>query len=198
VTGDLRRATTVTAQMGQGFGTLLILFGLLGILSGNAVPGLWWLLIGWFLRNAARGSYEEMVVRGLLGGQPVRRFMTRDVSSVSPDLDVEQLVEQYVYKQHHRFYPVRTNGRLLGYVTPNEIKRLPRAEWPRHRVGDIMADDVQPVQITADTDATEALAQMQRTGQTRLLVVEAGSLVGIITLKDLLDFLSLKLELEEG
>ncbi len=197
-TGNLQRATAITAQMGQSFGVLLMLFGVLGILAGNPVPGLWWMLIGWFLHGAARGSYEAMMVRNLLGGQPVRRFMTRDVSSVPPELDVEQLVEKYVYQQHHRIYPVRTNGQLLGYITPDEIKQVPRAEWPLHRVSEIMAGDLDPVRISADTEAMEALAQMQRTGQTRLLVVESGSLVGIITLKDLLDFLGLKMELEES
>jgi len=197
-TGNLQRATAITAQLGQSFGTFLMLFGVLGVLLGAGLSSLWWMLIGWFLHSAARGSYEALVVRNLLGGEPVRRFMTRDVSSVPPELDVEQLVEKYVYQQHHRIYPVRTNGQLLGYVTPREIKQVPREEWPKRRVGEIMAADLDPVRIAADTDAVEALTQMQRTGQTRLLVVEAGSLVGIITLKDLLDFLGLKIELEES
>jgi CBS domain-containing protein len=38
---------------------------------------------------------------------------------------------------------------------------------------------------------------MNQSGVTRLLVVENGRLVGIVTLKDLLDFFSLKVELEE-
>jgi len=197
VTGDLRRATAITARMGQGFGSAMIVLGVLGVLWGDSVSGLWWLLLGWFLQSAARGSYEQMVVSSVLGGNPVRRFMSRDVTSVAPELDVEQLVEKYVYQQHHRIYPVRTNGRLLGYVTPSEIKRVVREQWSRHRVGDIMTADVRPVQIAADTDAAEALTHMQRTGQTRLLVVEDNSLVGILTLKDLLDFLTLKIELEE-
>jgi predicted transcriptional regulator len=155
------------------------------------------MLLGWFLQRAAQGSYEGVLVRTLLGGEPVRRFMTRDVSSVPPEMAVEQLVEKYVYQQHHRIYPVRTNGQILGYVTPQEIKRVPRAAWSHYRVGDIMAADLDPVRISADTDAAEALAQMQRTGQPRLLVVESDSLVGIITLKDLLDVLGLKMELEE-
>lgn len=197
-TGNLRRATSITAQLGQGFGNLLMLLGVLILLSGNPLPGLWWMLIGWFLHGAAHSSYETMVVRNLLGSQPVSRFMTRDVSSVPPELDVEQLVEKYVYQQHHRLYPVRTNGRLLGYVTPREIKQVPRAEWPMHRVRDIMVADLDQVRISADTRAVEALTQMERTGQTRLLVVESGSLVGILTLKDFLDFLGLKFELEEN
>ena len=42
----------------------------------------------------------------------------------------------------------------------------------------------------------QALAKMQRTGSSRLLVTDGERLVGIISLKDLLRFLNLKLELE--
>jgi CBS domain-containing protein len=45
-------------------------------------------------------------------------------------------------------------------------------------------------------DATEALGIMNRTGNSRLLVVENGRLVGIVTLKDLMEVLALKLEME--
>jgi CBS domain-containing protein len=39
---------------------------------------------------------------------------------------------------------------------------------------------------------------MHRTGNGRLLVTEHGALVGIVTLKDMLKFLSIKLDLETG
>ena len=59
-----------------------------------------------------------------------------------------------------------------------------------------MASDLERIEVTPDTDSLDALARMQRTDQSRLLVVDHESLVGIVTLKDLLDFLNLKLELE--
>ena len=195
-TGSLRRATSITSQMGQGFGTAMMLLGVLGILGGQIVFGLWWMMLGWFLRGASQGGYQQVMVRGVLEGEPVGRFMTREVSSVRPDLDVQHLVEDFVYQEHHQMYPVRDNGHLLGYVTPHEIKKLPRDEWPRHQVAEIMASDLDRVEITPETDSLDALSRMQRTDQRRLLVVDHGSLVGIVTLKDLLDFLSLKLELE--
>ena len=43
----------------------------------------------------------------------------------------------------------------------------------------------------------KALSLMNRTGNSRLMVVENKRLVGIITLKDLLGLLSLKVELEQ-
>jgi predicted transcriptional regulator len=184
--------------MGAGFGTAMMLLGVVGVLSGQIVFGMWWLMLGWFLRGASQSGYQQVIMRGALQGEPVRRFMTREVSSVRSDIDVEQLVEDYVYREHHQMYPVRDNGHVLGYVTPREIKKLPRVEWPQHRVAEIMASDLDRVEISSDTDSLDALTRMQRTDQTRLLVVDHGSLVGIVTLKDLLDFLSLKLELEEA
>jgi CBS domain-containing protein len=51
--------------------------------------------------------------------------------------------------------------------------------------------------IEPQVDATQALSIMARTGSGRLIVVEKGRIVGVITLKDMLKFLSLKLELEQ-
>lgn len=45
-------------------------------------------------------------------------------------------------------------------------------------------------------DAMHALMVMSRNNLSRLLVVENGNLEGIITLKDLLRFISVKLDLE--
>ena len=61
-----------------------------------------------------------------------------------------------------------------------------------------MTPDVGPVSVTADADALEALEKMQRTGSSRLVVTHGNQLVGIVSLKDLLRFLNLKLELQDG
>ena len=59
-----------------------------------------------------------------------------------------------------------------------------------------MARDVGAVSVAPDTDALKALEKMQRTGSSRLLVLDGERLVGIVSLKDLLRFLRLRLELE--
>ena len=107
-------------------------------------------------------------------------------------------MDDYVYQEHHKLYPVRENGHVLGYVTPREIKKLAREEWPRRHVSEIMASDLDRIEISPDSDALAALTRMQHADQSRLLVVDHGQLVGVLTLKDLLDFLSLRMELEEA
>jgi len=50
--------------------------------------------------------------------------------------------------------------------------------------------------VTSDTDAMKAFLKMNRTNNTRLMVIENDRLIGAITLKDMFQFFSAKLALE--
>jgi Zn-dependent protease/CBS domain-containing protein len=196
ITGQVRRATYWAALGGQGFAWLLIVWGVLQFFGGNVFGGIWLGLIGMFLNGAARSSYQQVLVRQTLTGEPVRRFMNPQPIVVPSSLDLRSLVEEYVYQHHHKAFPVVDDGRLVGYVSTRMLSGYPRHEWERYHVGEVMERDLRDLSVSPDTDALKALEQMQRTGHSRLLVVEGGRLVGLISLKDLLRFLQLKLELD--
>jgi CBS domain-containing protein len=63
-------------------------------------------------------------------------------------------------------------------------------------VRDVMQPLTEENTIGADADAMQALARMTRGGKSRLVVLDAGRLVGLIALKDLLKFFQLKVDLE--
>jgi Zn-dependent protease/CBS domain-containing protein len=195
-TGSLRRATYWAALAGRGFAWLLIGWGVLQIFAGNWLGGIWSSLIGMFLNNAAQASYQQVLVRQVLQGEPVRRFMNRDPIVVPPSLDLQRWVEEFVYRYHRKAFPVIADGRLEGCIETQALAQIPRGEWGRHTVGEVMRPDVGTFTIAPDADALDALGKMQRGGVSRLLVTEGGRLVGIVSLKDLLSFLNLKLELE--
>jgi Zn-dependent protease/CBS domain-containing protein len=195
VTGNLRKSTYWASLLGRGFAWLLILGGIFRILGGD-LNGLWWMLIGWFVNNAAKGSYQQVVLRQALGGEPVRRFMNPQPIVVPPETSLRDFVEDYVYRYHRKAFPVGAEGRLEGYVSTQMLSQYPRDEWQTHSVADVMERDWKALSIGPGDDALKALSQMQRTGLSRLLVVEGDQLVGIVSLKDLLRFLQLKLELE--
>jgi CBS domain-containing protein len=52
--------------------------------------------------------------------------------------------------------------------------------------------------VAPETDTLEAMTKMQRTARSPLLVVSRGRLVGILSLRDLLELLTLRLEIEGG
>lgn len=199
VTGNVRRATRWAAALGQAFAWLLIAWGVVRFFDHDWVGGMWSVLIGLFLNSAARGAYQQVLVREALQGEPVARFMNPHPVVVPPTLDLLQWVEDYVYRYHHRAFPVVLDGRLVGIITTRALGRVPRLEWDRHTVGEVMDVNLDAFTIPADADALEALRKMQQTGFSRLLVTTAdGELLGMVTLKDLLRFLNLKLELERG
>ena len=194
--GSLRKATRTASNIGSAFGTWMIVLGGFVVLRGNFIAGMWWFLIGLFLRGASQSSYQQVIIRKALEGEPIRRFMTPDPVVVPPSLSIEELVEDYIYKYHHELFPVMTDSKLLGCVRAQQVKQFPRSQWAEHSVEELLAPSSTDNTIAADTDTVQALALMQRTGQSRLMVVEGSKLVGIIALKDLLTFLALKLDLE--
>lgn len=195
-TGNLRQATRTASRIGAGFGLLLIALGVLNVLGGNLVGGMWWFLIGLFVRSAAAGSYHQLLVRRALEGEPVRRFTTLNPVTVSPNTTVRELVEDFVYKHYFDLFPVIDNSQLVGCVNTRQIKQIPRDKWESVTVGQIASPCSSDNTIEADQDSVQALLQMQRTGNTRMTVVEKGRLVGIVSLKDMLRLLALKMDLE--
>ncbi len=141
-------------------------------------------------------SYQQVLLRQALEGEPVRRFMTAGPVTVSPGVSLSELVDSYFYRYHHQLFPVVEDGRLVGCVTTRHVKSVPREEWPRRTVGSLAELCGPDNTIPPGAEALEAIAVMKRTGQPRLMVVEEGRLVGVVTLKDLLEFFALKLELE--
>jgi Zn-dependent protease/CBS domain-containing protein len=193
--GNLRWATRVASQIGSGFGIVLIVLGVIYFIRGAFLGGVWWALIGLFIRRASQMSYQRVLIRRALEGETVERFMKRDPITVPPDITINDLVENYVYKHHFKMYPVTKNGDLLGCITTKEIKEIPREEWNAKKVSDVARGCSQDNSISPGMDAMKALSLMGMSGQSRLMVIEGGRLVGLITLKDLLNFLAVKMDL---
>ena len=194
--GSLRKATWWAAGAGRVFSWILIGWGVLQFFAGNPWGGLWMGLIGLFLNQAANSSYSQVVLRQALEGEPIRRFMNPEPIAVAPTVSLREWVDDYVYRYHRKAFPVVNNGRLQGYIQTQDLARVPREEWDIRTVADEMRTDLAAISVPSNGDALSAFKQMQRTGLSRLLVVDDGGLVGIVSIKDLLRLLSLKMELE--
>jgi len=197
VKGNLRWATRISSAIGSAFGLALIIFGLLNLLGGNFIGAIWQFLIGMFLRNAAQMSYQQVVIRRALEGEPVSRFMHRDIVTVDPTISVEELVQNYIYQFHHKMFPVTDADRLIGCVTTRDVQAIPREQWPTTVVEKIAGSCNEDNTTHTGADAMEALTQLSRSGASRMMVVDQGRLVGILALKDLMQFIALKVELED-
>lgn len=194
--GDLRKATRSASTSGSVFGILMMALGALVMILGNVIGGLWWILIGYFIRGAAQVADHQMFIRSALEGELVRTFMKTDPVSVPRSVSIHELVEEFILRHHYKLYPVVDNGRLVGCVTTAMVRQVPKDEWERQTVGSIAENCSPENTIDPDADALDALVRMSRKKRSRLVVSRGETLIGIITLKDLISFLSIKLDLE--
>jgi len=194
---DLRAATFTSSRIGQGFGTALMLIGGIAAFRGNLIGGMWWFLIGVFVRGAASASYQNLVVSEMIKDQPVSNFMHRNPVTVPPSTTVHEWLEDYVYQHHYKMYPVVEDSTLLGCISLDAVRTLPKSVRVTKTVGELVQPCSVQNTIAADTNTSELLSDMVGLKkQARYMVVDNGELVGMISLKDLLELISLKLEME--
>ena len=195
---DLRWATRIASRIGTGLGILLVILGTLNVFLGNFIGGLWLFVIGTFIQNASRTSYRQLFIREALEGEKVRRFMKQEPVTVPSTISIRELVEEYIYKYHFKMLPVMEGTTLVGCVNTRAVREVPKEEWDQRSVADLIRQCSIENTIHPQADAMEALTKMSQTRNSRLMVLDDGQLVGVITLKDMLDFLSLKMDLERS
>jgi Zn-dependent protease/CBS domain-containing protein len=188
-TGDLRRSTYVATRVGGIVGIGFIALGFLSVFRGQFIYGLWMVMIGFFLRQAAEASYFQVVTEGALKGMKVEEVMKTDVVTVPATITIADLVDDYFFKYHYDCFPVADEGRLRGLVTLNEIKKVARDRWGATLVGDVMQRDLEALSVRPTEDVSAVLARVIRDRCGRLPVVEGDRIVGIITRRDILEAL---------
>ncbi|MBF0333565.1 MAG: site-2 protease family protein [Alphaproteobacteria bacterium] len=194
---DVLWATRVASAGGSVFAFLLMGLGLFSLIQGVVVVGVWWFLIGLFVRAAALGGYREQMARSALSGQPVRRFMRSDPVAVEAQTTLQTLVDDYFHRHWRKSFPVVEDGRLVGCVSLDALRDVDRAEWPMRRVRAVMALRDHANTVGQDEDAATALGRMREGGRGRLYVVDpAGRLVGVLALRDLVDYLEVRTGIE--
>jgi Zn-dependent protease/predicted transcriptional regulator len=193
---NINWATNISSKIGSAFGFGLILFGVIEVIAGNFIGGAWMFLIGLFIRSSSQMSYKQMVLRNSLHGETVRKYMVPNPVVVSPDINLEGLIEDYIYRYHYKMYPVVEEGKLIGCVELKSVKDIPKEDRALKKVRDIMEVCSDSNTIGPEENAEKVLSLMQKKNRSRLMVVEKNRLIGVISIKDLMDFLSIKIDLD--
>ena len=179
--GDLRRATAAAADWGNTIAWGMIAFGAMEIFAGVLIGGMWLIFIGLFLRSAASSGYQSMIVEQALSGTHVREIMVRDPIVLGPDETVADAVENYFLRYGFGGFPVAADGKALGVVTLAQVRECPASERATKRIGQVMRPAEGTIEIAPGAGVIDAIRQMVAADIGRLLVVEQGVLVGLIT-----------------
>jgi Zn-dependent protease/CBS domain-containing protein len=184
-TGNFTRATRYASLGGQAVGWLLVAGGVIFLLTGNLASAIWFAFIGWFLVQAARASYQELQVRDLLRGVEAQDVMARNLLRIPPQLSLREAMDDYFLRYDHSAFPVEEHGRTVGLLTLRGVRRVPSDQWPTRRVEEVMVPLGDQVVVTPHTRMDQVLGKLEDGEAGRVLVVEDGEVVGIITASDL-------------
>lgn len=191
LTNNLQTATRVASIGGRLLGFGLIAFGFWQLFSPvpNLIGGLWLILIGWFLNNAARASYQDLILRTMLEGSSVREVMTMKPETVPSNLSLQELMDNYFFNRYYESFPVIEEGHPIGMITLNQLKQVPRQEWSQRTVKETMIPIEEDIAVSPQQDMAKILTQMREARSRRLLVTTNGNLEGIISATDIANWL---------
>jgi Zn-dependent protease/predicted transcriptional regulator len=193
--GNLLHATRTAGRISEILSWIMIAAGLGEVFFGNFVDGIWIIFLGWFIKSGADMSMKQTILAETLSGVSVESMMTRDVLTVQPDITVQQLVSGYFLTHKHGGYPVIKDGKILGIVTLQCARSIPKERWATTSINDAMIPCERTITIKPTASASEALNIMTREDVGRILVVKDGRLLGILTRGDLMRTIHTKQEL---
>ena len=195
ITGNAERATRIAATTGQGIAFVFIIVGLFRFFSGAGFGGLWLTFIGWFLLDAARSSYAQTEILKHLRGVRVRDVMTHNWPAIESGTNLQSFVDEYLLRSGHRNFAVQENGRVIGLITPHEVKDIERDRWQQMTVREAMRPLDRLHSIKPTTPVAEALEAMGREDVNQLVVLSNSHLDGIVSRGNILRLLQTRAEL---
>jgi len=185
VTGDRLKATRASAMLGQAFSWILIGLGLAEILFlGATISGLWLMVLGWFLGQAARAAVAQTAFSQRLEGVTVADIMDSEPVAVPAGVTVSRALDEWFLRYRWPWFPVVDEyGRFVGIVHEEQVREAERAGRAERPIREVMDADDGEWRVGADTPL-ESLLGSEPLGRVGALfaVDRDGHLRGVVTI----------------
>lgn len=188
---DYLYATQKASKWGQRIAILFMIFGIFSLLLG--IPtGFWLILIGWFLYSAAYGSYQQSTLQALLENLKIKDIMVKDLVTVSPEINIEKLINEYFLRYGYTSFPVLSEGKYLGIITLRDIKNIPEKDRAQREVSEFYSRHKKEWEVNPEDYVFNALEKMIKNDVGRLIILKDGKLIGMITRNGIAKYLEVK------
>lgn len=195
-TGDLVKATRVASRAGRILGGIVIAIGIFEVFFlGALIGGLWLVAIGWFLSQAAASAFTHLQIKTTLQDVPASRLMISDLQEMPAGIDVQRAVDDYFMEHNYNTFPVTSGHETKGLVTMRAVREVPREQWSQTLVDEIL-EPLSDMCTVSPTDTVGDVVPKLMQGEVgRVVVVDQGEVIGLITPRDLVRWLERAQEL---
>ena len=199
---DVRNSTRWAIWLGQGIGWVMVLggvamiFGLtLPLLGDGMLNGIWLIMIGVFLANAALAGYRQTVLDESLGSVPVRNVMQTRVPLVSSDASLGDVLHGNPAQQEHHMMFVTEGQEVVGMISVQDVKNSLMTTGSRATAGEIMTPISDLLSVSADEDIADVIDRLHAFDMRHIPVMFNNKIVGLLHRKDVHRLLQLRSEL---
>jgi Zn-dependent protease/CBS domain-containing protein len=193
---SMLKATRWAATAGTAISFVLIALGVLSVLAGNFIGGVWFVVIGWFLRNTSEQSYQQLLYRSTLEGTLVRDVVNRTYAGAPPDASVNDLVNEYMVSRSQRCVPIIVAEDLLGIVSMADLREVPRDAWPSTSAYRAMTPRERLHVVAPEDELLHAMELMAAHDVHQLPVMGPGrSFEGFVTRADVIRLIQIRTEI---
>jgi len=189
------RATRIASGAGTLFAYFLISAGVFSLLRGDSLGGLWYILIGWFIKDASAASYQQVRLDEALRGVTVRDAMVEGVVTVPSTDSVAEAAREHFMRTGYGGYPVTRGDAVVGLLCLKDVLRLSPEERESTSVQGAMRPLTDAILTDPDAPLPSAIAKMAQAGTARLLVMHGDRLVGLLTTNGVIRRLKVREEL---
>jgi Zn-dependent proteases len=181
---DLSRADLAAARAGRTLGLTILWLGVAQVLFVDLVGGIWTMLIGWFLMNAARMETDARLVRQALAELSAAQVMRPVPDRVAAWHTVQACIEQTIAHSWQSLFPVvDEDGGAVGLITTDQLIAIPAQRRGQVSVRDVMT--ALPAQNVRRPEARAIdLIEIRPIGRLVAVIVDDHHIVGIITVDD--------------
>lgn len=183
-TGDRNRATRASARIGQGFSYVLIGLGIWLAFASDAASGLWLVVLGWFLGQAARGAVAASEFSERIDGVTAADVMEADPVAVPGATTALSAQDEFFLRYGHPWFPVvDALGRVRGVLTQERVDGAVAGGQPALTADDLVEPAGAGASVARDTPLEALLGSESLRRLGALIVVDADDrLCGLVTL----------------
>ncbi|HZA31060.1 MAG TPA: site-2 protease family protein [Propionibacteriaceae bacterium] len=184
--GNRQSAAVNAARAGRVFGFLMIALGVLQVVTGDGLGGIWLALIGWFVVSAATAEEQQARLGSQMAGVTVGDAMTAGPTILDSNLTVNDFVAHVALTQRFSTYPLVDHlGRLTGLVTLNRVRDVPPGLRATTHLREIACAPSEVPTARPEEPLVELLERMHGCSDGRAVVVDAdGRVVGLVSPTD--------------
>jgi Zn-dependent protease/predicted transcriptional regulator len=210
ITKDFVRATQVAGASGKMIASAMIVLGIGSIASERMATslaaiglgrwdGAWFVLIGWYLLNAAQASMTQVTIRGALAGLCATDVMSHEVPTIPANMSLEEYSNEAL-RTGRRMHIVTMDERLVGLMNVAALNKVSRDEWNMNSVQAVMVPRDKIIWASPEEPLQRLLERLLAADVNQMPVVSHGEdgsahIVGIVTRDAILRVIQTRSEL---